>query len=98
VTTSVRTLPKACREHIDLINKALAAGKDEEAFYLAYQYFRARVRHIQARGRENDARGFRRRAARQLADLAGQVHDFKPGDEYMFTSQPVPGGDWQPGS
>jgi len=98
VTTSVRTLPKACREHVDLINQALAAGKDEEAFYLAFQYFRARVRHIQGRGRESDAQGFRRQGARLLADLAGQVHDYKPGDEYRFASPPVPGGDWQSGS
>jgi hypothetical protein len=94
--TSARSLPKACREHIDLINRALAAGDDEQAFYLAFQYFRARVRHIQGRGRENDARGFRRRAARLLADLAGVVHDHKPGDEHRPSSPLIPGGDWRP--
>ena len=98
MTTSVRTLPAACRSHVDEINKALAAGDDERAFYLAFQYFRARVRHVQGRGRENDARGFRRQGTRLLADLAGMVHDHKTADEYRFASPPVPGGDWMPGS
>jgi hypothetical protein len=94
--TSTRILPAACRDHVDEINKALAAGDDEKAFYLAFQYFRARVRHIQGRGRENDARGFRRQATRQLTDLAGVVHDHKPGDEYRSASPSIPGGDWRP--
>ena len=94
--TSVRTLPAACRSHIDEINKALTAGDDEQAFYLAFQYFRARVRHIQGRGREDYARGFRRRATRQLTDLAGQVHDHNPGDGFRFGSTLIPGGDWRP--
>ena len=96
MTTSVRALPKACREHVDLINQALAAADDERAFYLAYQYFRARVRHVQGRGREQDAGAFRRRGAAMLAELAGQVHDHDPGDEYRFPSPLVPGGNWRP--
>jgi len=94
--TSVRVLPAACRSHIDEINKALAAGDDEQAFYLAFQYFRARVRHIQGRGREDDARAFRRRAVRDLAALAGQVHDHKPRSEYVPASLLISGGDWRP--
>ena len=96
MTTATRTLPAACRSHVDEINKALAAGDDERAFYLAFQYFRARVGHIQGRGREQDAGGFRRQAARLLADLAGVVHDHKPGGEYRFASPLIPGGDWSP--
>jgi hypothetical protein len=94
--TSARTLPGACREHVDLINQALAAGNDEQAFYLAFQYFRARAKHIQARRREQDADGFRRYAAHWLASLAGQIHDHKPDDDYRFASPLIPGGDWRP--
>jgi hypothetical protein len=95
VTTATRALPAACRSHLDGINKALAAGDDERAFYLAFQYFRARVRHIQGRGRESDARRFRRRAAHVLAELAAEVHDHRPGNDYRFSSL-IPGGDWSP--
>lgn len=95
MTTSARTLPGACREHVDKINQALAAGNEEAAFYLAFQYFRARVRHIQARGREQHAGVFRRHAAHMLAELAGQVHDHTPSDDPRY-ALPVPGGDWRP--
>lgn len=96
MATSTRTLPAACREHVDKINQALAAGHDEEAFYLAFQYFRARVRHIQARGRDQHANVFRRQGAQLLAELAGQVHDHTPSDESRFSSPLIPGGDWRP--
>jgi hypothetical protein len=47
---------------VDLINQAFAAGDDDQAFYLAYQYFRARVQQCRKR-RPADADGFRRQAA-----------------------------------
>lgn len=93
--TDAPTLPKACREHIDLINQQIAAGNHEQAFYLAFQYFRARVKHIQGRRRQEDADAFRRGATRLLAELAGQVHDHAPRDDYRDTSL-IPGGDWRP--
>lgn len=92
---STATLPDACRDHVDRINQALAAGDDDRAFYLAYQYFRARVQRCH-RNRPADADGFRRQAARLLADLAGQVHDHKPADEFRAASPLIPGGDWRP--
>jgi len=97
--TSAPTLPGACRQHVDLINQALAAGDDEQALYLAYQYFRARVKHLlgsKDKTRRQDADGFRRQAARRLADLAGEMHRSYPGDEFRFGSPPIPGGDWRP--
>lgn len=92
---STPALPDACRKHVDLINRALAAGDDGRAFYLAYQYFRARAQHCHRR-RPADADGFRRQAAHLLAGLAGQVHDHKPGDEFRSASPLIPGGDWRP--
>ena len=92
---STVTLPDACRSHVDGINRALAAGNDEQAFYLAYQYFRARVMKCH-RNRPADADGFRRQAAHLLAGLAGQVHDHKPADEFRAASPLVPGADWRP--
>jgi hypothetical protein len=94
VGISAATLPDACRDHIDKINKALAAGDDDRAFYLTYQYFRARVQACHKR-RPADADGFRRQAASYLADLAGQVHNHKPLEEFRVTSL-ISGGDWRP--
>jgi len=96
VETSVRVLPAACRGHLDEINKALGAGDDETAFYLAYQYFRAQVKYIQGRRRTQDADGFRRQAAHLLALLAGEVRSCHPADEFRFSSPLIPGGDWRP--
>lgn len=96
---SARTLPEACRKHVDLINQALAAGDDEQAFYLAYQYFRARVQHLRKskdKTRQRDADGFRRQGAQRLADLAGEIHRSYPLDEFRFNSPLLPGGDWRP--
>lgn len=93
--TDAPALPKACREHVDAINRQFAAGNYEQAFYLAFQYFRARAKHIQGRRREQDADAFRRRAARLLAELAGQVHDHAPTDDDRALSL-LPGGDWRP--
>ena len=89
------TLPDACRRHVDRINQALAAEDFDQAFYLAFQYFRARMKHIQGRRREQDADEFRRHAVHWLADLAGQAHDHKPTGEHRLTSL-IPGGDWRP--
>lgn len=89
--TEARTLPDACREHVDKINKALAAGDADQAFYLAYQYFRARARNCQQR-RPQDADGFRRYAAYWLADLAGQVHRGHPAGEFRSGAPLIPGG------
>ena len=96
VEVNVRTLPGACRQHVDNINQALAAGEYEQAFYLAYQYFRAQVKHIQGRRREQDADGFRRQAAYQLAILASQARSYHPADEFRVSVPLVPGGDWRP--
>lgn len=93
--TDAPALPKACREHVDAINQQLAAGNHEQAFYLAFQYFRARVKHIQGRRREQDADAFRRHAVHMLAELAGQVHDHAPRDDYRPVTL-LPGGDWRP--
>jgi hypothetical protein len=48
------------------------------------------------RNRPGDADGFRRHATYLLADLAGQVHDHKPADEFRVSSPLIPGGDWRP--
>ena len=92
---STVTLPDACRDHLDRINQALAAGDCDRAFYLAYQYFRARIQKCH-RNRPADADKFRRYATHMLAELAGQVHDHKPGDDHRFTSPLIAGGDWRP--
>lgn len=89
------TLPDACRQHVDRINQALAAEDFDRAFYLAYQYFRARVQNCHKR-RPLDADGFRRQAAYWLADLAGKAHRDHPHDEFRFANPLVPGGDWKP--
>ncbi len=94
--SSVLVLPGACRQHVDRINQALAAGGCDEAFYLAYQYFRARVRHIQGKRRTQDADGFRLQGAHLLAGIAGEIHRSHPADEYRSGLLLVPGGDWQP--
>ena len=94
---STRTLPDACRQHVDHINQALAKGDYEQAFYLAYQYFRARVQNCHKR-RPEDADGFRRQAAYRLAELASQIHGGHPLDEFRFSAPLIPGGDWEPRS
>ena len=97
--TSTLALPGACRQHVDLINQALAAGDDERAFYLAYQYFRARIQHLRKskdKTRQQDADGFRRQAAYWLAALASDAHHSYPADEFRFSSPLIPGGDWRP--
>jgi hypothetical protein len=91
MATETRMLPDACREHVDKINKALADDNADQAFYLAYQYFRARVRNCQQR-RPQDADGFRRYAAHWLAALAGEVHGHHPADEFRFGVPLIPGG------
>jgi hypothetical protein len=91
------TLPDACRLHVDRINQALAAGEYDQAFYLAYQYFRARVQNCHKR-RPQDADGFRRQAAYSLAVLANGIHRGHPLDEFRFSALMIPGGDWEPRS
>ena len=87
-----RTLPNACRQHVDGINEALAAGDPDRALYLAWQYFRARRTHIRGKRRQQDADGFSCQAAHYLAGLAGQMHDHAPLDDYRSATKPVPGG------
>jgi hypothetical protein len=94
--TETRTLPDACREHVDKINQALAAGDPDRAFYLAYQYFRARRKHIRGKRRQQDADGFSRQAAHLLAGFAGEMHRGRPADEFRLASPLIPGGDWRP--
>lgn len=90
--TDLRPLPDACREHVDGINEALAAGDDARAFYLAYQYFRARVQHARKRSRSQDADGWCRQAAHLLAGLAGDVHRDHPADQFRYNRPLIPGG------
>ena len=97
MTASTRTLPDRCRQHVDKINQALAAGDFGQAFYLAYQYFRGEVSKCHDR-RPLDADGFRRHAACILAGVANEIHRRHPDDEFRFSVPLVPGGDWEPGS
>ena len=90
-----RPLPDACRQHVDRINQALTAEEFDRAFYLAFQYFRARAQNCHKR-RPDDADGFRRQAACELAALAGQMHHGHPHDEFRFVNPLIPGGDWKP--
>jgi hypothetical protein len=97
--TSARTLPDVSREHVDRINQALAAGDDAQAFYLAYEYFRARVKKLgesKDKKRRLDADGFRRQGAYLLAGLAGETALSRPADEFRSGSPLIPGGDWRP--
>lgn len=92
MATETRTLPDACREHVDKINEAFAAGDPDQALYLAWQYFRARRKRIRGKRRQQDADGFSCQAAHYLAGLAGQMHDHTPLDEFRSAVKPVPGG------
>jgi hypothetical protein len=95
--TETRTLPDACREWVDRINRALAAEDFDQALYLAFQYFRARARNCQKR-RPEDAAGFKRQGVERLTKIASQMHHGHPLDEFRFANPMVPGGDWQPGT
>jgi hypothetical protein len=92
-----RTLPDACRQHVDRINQALDAEDFDQALYLAFQYFRARARNC-AKRRPDDAAGFKRQAVERLTAIASQMHRDHPVDDFRFANPMVPGGDWQPQS
>jgi hypothetical protein len=89
-------LPDKCQDYVDLINQALVEGRPDDALVQAFQYLRARVKHVQGRRREADADGFRRYGVHLLAALAGQVHDHYPADDYRAAILLVPGGNWVP--
>jgi hypothetical protein len=94
---STQALPDICREWVDRINRALAAGDFDRALYLSFQYFRARAANCHKR-RPQDADGFKRQAVERLTHIAGQMHRGHPVDDFRFANPMVPGGDWQPGS
>lgn len=97
--TSTVLLPDVPRGHVNRINQALAAGEDTQAFYLAYEYFRAGVQKLRkssAKKRQRDADGFVRQAAYLLAYLANETYFSHPGEDFRFGLRLVPGGDWQP--
>jgi hypothetical protein len=77
---------------VDRINQELQAGNDDQAFYLAFQYFRARAASCHKR-RPGDADGFRRQGAHLLAGLAGEIHSSHPRAEFQTL---IPGGEWTP--
>jgi hypothetical protein len=95
--TEARSLPGACKYHVDEINKALASGRFDEAFYLAYQYGRARFKAVQEK-RPQDADGLRAHGAHLLAEFAGTLHTMRPNDEFRSGTPLIPGGDWTPGA
>ena len=88
-------LPDACRQHVDRINQALAAKRRRPGAVPRLPVPPCPDPQCHRR-RPQDADGFRRYAAHQLADLAARIHWGHLSGAFRSGVLLIPGGDWRP--